>query len=109
MIIFWRGLGILVPIIVIAVFIGLPMGVTSILGSSPLSGSEMILVSTGVSAALIVLLGYWMNYKTRVVETDSHTGKVFKSPSHTFFFIPIEYWAVILVLLVAALEYASTK
>ncbi len=109
MIILWRGLGILVPIIVIAVFVGLPMAADSVLARSPLSGSGMMLVSTTVSAVLIILLGYWVNYKTRVVETDSHSGDVVKSPAHTFFFIPVEYWALILVSLIVALENVPVK
>jgi hypothetical protein len=52
-----------------------------------------------IGAIVIAALGFLVNYKKRTVITDEETGKKQKSPSHTLFLIPIEFWAVLLPVL----------
>lgn len=51
-----------------------------------------------ILAALSVgLLGIFLNHIKRGTIVDENTGEVLgKSPSHYLFFIPVEYWALIL-------------
>jgi len=52
-------------------------------------------IAVMASATSLAALGYFLNYKKREILINNETGDVTKSPSHTMFFIPIEYWAVI--------------
>jgi len=106
MIIFWRGLGILVPVIFLASFILIPKLSELIFSKeNGLSKSDITLISVVFSVLAILMLGYFANYKKRIVEVNSLTGRKIKSPSHTFFFIPIEYWAFIIVLVIYGVPY----
>lgn len=61
----------------------------------------LLYLSIGVSALSVAALGYFLNHKKRIIIRNEETGKVIqKSPSHTLFFIPIEYWALITPLII---------
>ena len=53
----------------------------------------------GNGAIVIAALGLLVNYKKRTVITDEETGNKQKSPSHTLFLVPIEFWAILLPVL----------
>jgi hypothetical protein len=42
------------------------------------------------------IAGYLLNYKYRKKVVHEETGKIIKSPSHSFFFIPVEFWAILI-------------
>lgn len=110
--IIWRGFGWLVPIIFIGVIIGGRLSVDSVLGiSNSFKTYEWLsYVLTGIAALMVAALGYFLNHKKKIVIRDEESGKVIsKSPSHSLFFIPIEYWAIILPLLLGWVANESMK
>lgn len=50
------------------------------------------------ASILTGLFGYYLNYKRRSIHIDNETGVKTKSPSHTMFFIPVQYWGIIIPL-----------
>jgi hypothetical protein len=95
--IIWRGLGWLIPIIFIAVLVLSQWGLDAALGENYYTQNDwpkMFAISLVV--VCIAALGYFLNHKKRVIIVDEATGKSQKEPSHTLFFIPIEYWAIII-------------
>jgi hypothetical protein len=97
MFIVWRGFGWAVPVIVIAAFILMQLSVNTILGEGYYSSNEWPkTASILIGAALVGLLGYFLNYQKRTVVVDEETGEKHKSSSHALFFIPIEIWAIII-------------
>lgn len=45
---------------------------------------------------LIGLVGIYLNHIRRLRLTDEASGEQIREKSHSFFFIPMEYWALIL-------------
>ncbi len=97
MVFIWRGFGWAVPATVV---IGLAISqalCNSIFGEGYYENNEWpVTAAMIVSAILIGALGYFLNYKKRVVVVLGETGKKEKSKPHSLFFIPIEYWAIII-------------
>ncbi|MDJ0814055.1 MAG: hypothetical protein QNJ23_10010 [Woeseiaceae bacterium] len=101
MLIVWRGLGWLVPVIVMAALILSQASVDAVYGDGFYTANAWPKQAAFVAAALAVgVLGFFLNYKLRKVLINEETGEaVGKAPSHTLFFIPVEYWAVIVLAL----------
>lgn len=108
--IIWRGFGWAVPVIVIAIFIIIQMSLDAMYGAEYYKANEWPKVMAIVIASLLVGgLGYLLNYKKRTVITDAETGATIKSSSHTLFFIPIEFWAILIPILMFSMEYLSAQ
>jgi hypothetical protein len=98
--IIWRGWGILV-LLIAALFQWLGYAISSGLGYGPLEGDAQIIgyLLFLPAAVLLWFLGRYLN-KPKVY-TDKATGQQVysKGGRHSLFYIPIEYWAFIYVLL----------
>jgi hypothetical protein len=110
MLIIWRGFGWAVPIIVLAAFLIMQLSLNSLLGDGYYKSNEWPKIAAIFIASLIIgFLGYLLNYKRRVVTVHEESGKQQKSPSHALFFIPIEFWAIILPALFFWVQYDNAE
>jgi len=97
MLIIWRGFGWLVPLIAFAGFLVMQLSLDALYGEEYYSNNEWPkLAAVLASSFIIALLGYYLNFRKRITVTDESTGKSKKSPAHALFFIPIQFWAIIL-------------
>lgn len=95
--IIWRGYGWLVPVIVIASYIGTHYSINSMNGDGYFEANPWVKLTILFGDIMVIgLLGYFLNYKYRATLIDEETAEELRSPSHTLFFIPIQYWAIIL-------------
>ncbi|EKE75233.1 hypothetical protein [Gallaecimonas xiamenensis] len=100
MLIIWRGLGWLVPVVVVAGFLVGQLLIDAVLGEGFYTSHPWPKVAAAVwVAVLVAVLGYVLNYKKRPLRTDPESGRQWKAPSHTLFFIPVEFWSVIVLVL----------
>ena len=100
MFIAWRGLGWSVLLIFAISLLVTQFSVSAIYGDTYWAEhSWPSIVAIIVASILIGIVGYFLNYKKRTVLINEETGEKEKSPSHTLFFIPIEFWAIILPVL----------
>ena len=98
MLVVWRGYGWAVPLIVFGSFILTQVSLETIFHDAFYKENEWPkIVAIFLSSIIIGILSYIVNYKKRVIIRNKVTGDEKKSPSHTLFFIPIEYWTVIVV------------
>ncbi|MCE2594525.1 hypothetical protein K6Y31_06830 [Motilimonas cestriensis] len=92
--IIWRGWGWLTIVVAVVSFFISGFTVNAITGGSSTYLSTVItLLMTG---AFIGLFGYYINVKKRKVVLDEAGNVVAKAPSHSLFFIPVQYWGIIL-------------
>lgn len=106
MIIIWRGYGWLVPVIVIAALVGTQLSLDSLFGADTYTSNEWAqFVALGVAAVGLAITGYLFNFRKRTVLVNEETGEKRKSSSHAFFWIPIEFWAVIVPVLFTVIAY----
>jgi len=97
MIIIWRGFGWSIPVIVFGAFIFFQTALNAIYGEGFYESYEWPKMAAIILSSLLVAsLGYLLNYRKRQVIVDPESGKKQNSPSHTLFFIPIEFWALII-------------
>lgn len=110
MLIIWKGVGWTVLPLYIAFYIGTQITVEVIYGEG-YSDTHVwqIYISTIASAILVAILGYWFNYKKRHLIVDDETGESRLSPRHTFFFIPVEYWAILMPVIISYFAYDSAQ
>lgn len=101
MLVIWRGYGWLVPILVFTGLILSQLSVNALFGDEFYKSHDWPkYVGVGLGSFFVALLGYYLNYMKRPIEFDEETGQTLRrGPSHTLFFIPIEYWAVISIAL----------
>lgn len=100
--IIWRGLGILAPIIPVALWIFLPQLVKTLFGQEAYSGSYSWLspVSILLGAVAVWFWGRHLNTKNTRTLIDEQTGQqIVLKPNHSLFFINMEYWAIPFALL----------
>ncbi len=112
MIIFWSGLGFLVPVITIICFVITQGAVNAMMGEKHYETNTWPkLAATIFSAILVGLFGYIFNRIPRdrkmVNPATGERETVSTSGGHTFFFIPMEYWAVLIVILGVALCFTN--
>lgn len=106
----WRGFGWAVPVITVVAFVLVLVMAQTVLGDNYTGKKEwMSFLAIAVGAGLIAALGYLLNYKKRKVFVDEETGAIDKSDSHTFFFIPIEFWAIIIPALFIWMQSVSAE
>ncbi|MDQ1558488.1 MAG: hypothetical protein QOD32_1548 [Pyrinomonadaceae bacterium] len=99
MLIFWSGLGILVPILTFFVLVLTQVLTDSLFGDGAYTahGLPKLLALWG-AAALMWLFGSLLARRPGRVLFDPQTGQqVLLKSRHTFFFIHVEYWAYILI------------
>lgn len=98
MVIIWRGLGFLVPVIGIAVLLLSRLGFNVVFGKGYFREHDWPMYATiGLASVAIGLFGYVLNYRMRKVAHDPQTGEVVgRSPSHALFLVPVQYWALVL-------------
>ena len=101
MLVIWRGFGWLVPVVVFAALILSQLSVDALYGEGFYTANAWPKQAAFVVAAILVgLLGYVLNHAKRQTLVDETTGEALgKAPSHSLFYIPIEYWAVIVLAL----------
>ena len=101
MLVVWRGLGWLVPVIVFGALILSQLSVDAVYGEGFYTANGWPKQAAFVVAALSVgLLGFVLNHVKRQILVDDETGEALgKAPSHSLFFIPIEYWSIIVLAL----------
>ena len=101
MLVVWRGLGWLVPVLVIAALILTQLSVDALYGDGFYTANAWPKQAAFIVAALSIgLLGFVLNYMKRQMLFDEETGEALgKAPSHSLFFIPIEFWAIIVLAL----------
>jgi len=100
--IIWSGLGFLVPVGAFVCFLITQIATNSLLNDERYYTEHGFpkLIAFWVAAGLMFLVGRPLSNKDARVLVDKQTGQeVILKPSHTFFFIPIEYWAPILLVL----------
>lgn len=112
MLLIWRGFGWAIPVVSIAVLIGVELGVETAfkednyyqLNAWPKYIAAIIL------AIAIGSLGYVLNYRAKKVvfdETDEKNNT--RSKPHALFFIPVQYWAIIIPVLLTWVGYSAQQ
>ncbi len=96
MLIIWRRMGWLVPVIVLISLVITTIAIRATLGDVDVSAHWQNFATFLLASLTIGILGYHLNYRKRTVVINEETGEEEKSPSHTFFFIPMQFWAIIL-------------
>lgn len=93
----WRGWGLLVPVVLFAAFVLAQLGADAAFGEGYYKANDWPkYTALGTSSVLIALLGYLFNIRWRGVVEDPETGETRTAPAHSLFFVPIEYWSVII-------------
>jgi len=110
MLVIFKGVGWAVLPIFIILFIGTQLIVDAAYGDG-YSDSHIwqVYTSTIASAILVAFLGYWFNYKKRSLIFDEKTGDSRLSNRHTLFFIPVEYWAILMPMIISYFAYDSAQ
>lgn len=98
---FWTGWGVLVPVLVGLAFVITQLGLNSIFGSYTYESAEWPkFFATFFAAISIWFTGKHFNSKPGRTLIDKQIKQEFVvNPSNTFFFIKMEYWAPIILIL----------
>ena len=97
---FWRRLGWLVPVILAAVFVGGQLGLNAVKGWGFYESTPLVKPILATLAALLIgISGYVLNSRSAAGYLHESTGKRIDAPSHTFFFVRMELWALIIPVL----------
>ncbi len=101
MLVVWRGFGWLVPVVAFAALILSQLSVDAVYGDGFYTANAWPKQAALVLAAVFIgLLGFFLNYTKRRILVDEETGEELgKAPAHSLFFIPVEYWAIIVLAL----------
>ena len=99
MLVVWRGFGWLVPVVVFGALILSQLSVDAVYGEGFYKATAWPKQAGFVAGAVLVgLLGIFLNHMKRQFLIDEETGETLgKAPSHSLFFIPVEYWAIIVL------------
>jgi hypothetical protein len=100
--IIWSGLGLIVPGISFVCFLMMQIAMTAIFDDSKYYTAHgwPKLLAFWIAAALIGLIGRHLATKESKVYIEKATGKeIVIQPNHSFFFIPMLYWAPLLAIL----------
>jgi len=107
----WRRKGWLIPVIFFVMLIVTQVTINFVMGDEYYQLHEWPKgMAVGLAATLIAIFGYLVNYKYREIFVDEEAGTSKKASSHTLFFIPVEYWAIIIpVFLIWMNNYSEQK
>jgi hypothetical protein len=96
MLIIWRGLGCLTPIVAIVVFVGTQLIVDAIFGKGSYTERSNIYGSLAlvISGIALWVIGSRIN-QPRVINHPQLGPVKQEGGQHTFFFIPVEYWGIL--------------
>lgn len=106
--IIWSGFGIVVPLIGLLCLVLSQIATDAILGEGYFGGSTWAkLLAFAITALALWFCGRWMNKPTGEVFINKETGEEFqKIPNHSLFFIPVQYWAFVIIALGGFFAYA---
>jgi hypothetical protein len=108
MLIIWKRMGWLVPVVFFSVFFLFQVSFDAIYSEGFYKENQWVKNTAIIFGGLcLALLGYFLNHKKRHLSTD--TDKPISTDKHTFFFIPIEFWAIILPVLFTLIQINDTK
>ena len=100
MFVIWRGWGILAPVIPILVWALIPLTLKPLMAEATYQQyfGQMTAISGLMGAVALWYIGRWFNSGEKTL-VDPETGEeVMFKPSHSLFFIKMEYWAIPFVL-----------
>jgi hypothetical protein len=105
-VIIWTGWGILVFVFGLGALVIAQALANAVLGAGYYETNAWPKIAAAVVAAILMwLVGRRLNGAPGRTVVDKQTGREMTlRRRHTFFFIPMEYWAPIVVVLVVALE-----
>lgn len=111
MVVVWRGFGFLVPIIGIAAWMGSVFAINAVFGKGYYGDNDWPMYCTvGLLCVALGAFGYLLNHRMRKDIEDPETGAIIgKPPSHSFFFVPIEYWAILVPVIVIWSQVSAAK
>ena len=95
--IIWKGFGFLVFFIIFATVIGGQIAVDSIFGTDYwMNNAWPLSLSLLISGLACWFLGRYLNGRPGKTVIDKETGEEFElRKTHSFFFIPFQYWGII--------------
>ncbi|MCR5761849.1 MAG: hypothetical protein K6G00_00525 [Treponema sp.] len=93
----WKGFGILTVFFAFASMIGVQLIVDNVLGTGYWKNNAWPLsLSLIISGLICWFLGRYLNSRPGKIVIDKETGEGFElRKTHSFFFIPLQYWGVI--------------
>jgi hypothetical protein len=99
MFVVWEGFGcVVIPIVIGGV------ALAAAIGEAQPNQKWPKLIAVGVTAALIAIVGLVFN-RRQPVGRDTFGNMVTEKQNHTLYWIPIEYWALIVALIGTILVY----
>lgn len=102
----WKGFGWLAPVIFLAAFVDVQLLVDWVMGEGFYTANRWVQIFSIVFVAIVVAgLGLWMNLRDRFSRVDTKTGKKVIAPAHTFLWLPIEVWAIVVPCLFLGYDY----
>ncbi|MCA9402669.1 MAG: hypothetical protein KC897_02710 [Candidatus Omnitrophica bacterium] len=111
MLIIWRGWGWIVIAIAVAAFLGAEWVVETVTGDERYYQNHEWTKHLAVAAACFVTMftGFYLNHFRRL-RRDELTGEVTALyPAHTLYYIPIEYWSLIIVIFFAGAQFLTER
>ena len=101
MLIIWKGLGFLIPFIFFLLAILVQLVVDNIFGTDYWKNNAWPLSFSLIATGLICwFLGKYLNSRPGKIVIDKETREEFEiRKTHSFFFIPFQYWGIICAVL----------
>jgi hypothetical protein len=94
----WKGLGILVPFVLGFVTFATLFAVHAVLGEEVSSGNWAVTIGVLMSGVACWFLGRHLHdpQNGKVLIDPESGGEVLLMPTHSLFFIKVEYWGILL-------------
>ena len=99
--IIWQGLGFLAVVIPFAVLVLTQLGVDGVAGKGYYTAHDWAhVLAILIAAPAVAALGYYLNHRPGKIVIDPETNqKIELRRRHTLFWIPMEYWSVLVLAL----------
>jgi len=109
--IIWKGFGILVIFIIFASLLGVEAAVDRIFGKDYWENSAWPMSLAFIIAGFICwFLGRYLNNRPGRKVVDKETGEELElRKTHSFFFIPFQYWGIICVVFAIIIYFGNKK
>lgn len=99
--IIWRGAGLLVPVFVVLVFVVMQVGLDGVFGEGTYRGEGWPLwLTVGIASLVVGVFGLAVN---RRGDDGAQANR------HALFFVPVQYWALLLPLLIGGFQYMEAQ